>query len=865
MRRLRVLIVGIRLTIQQIAFLLKDFHLRLLAADAYCYFHRRKHSAANLGDDDVRDKLTFVVATRIAAKGELIGKIARLHGVNQKAVLRGKDVGKGQRVVEMRFCRRTHEVEMDGEVASTAQHHIRSCTLRQDEGCYTLFASGLLHVSSIELIIAGRRTYQTTRANQAVQHRTEELCLAIEVLVRTFAEVDDTRLSHLVGITEDVVEAKQVGHCTIELPKRVGNEFLVVGDCVGHKTDVGFGSHADIRRVETTARCRAGCVGTMELQTAIRRASLLQDAFPARVGSTNGKPFYFTCPGFLSFKIEHIPERADAIVAKVAGVERRVGQVEANVHHSHHNALARVGRAMWSRTSQHVGMGDDGSGVGLSIARSAAFDARHFPTRREGGKLSLGDADCMDVSPMGIAAAIVPAKCFLAVGLHEDEHSRRTLLLGFCPTALTVCTHVLQDSKAHHGRHLAEAWALSHGEKRQKQGEKQHGRPACREEKATEPASKRAWLTLNGRTVRGEDGDAFLRFAPLVGEKKHDARVAEVAMYEHRQLLELVLVRDESRTGSDGYEHTAQVKLVLEVEELRPAVHFCVMRTHMTVLLLHISFYIRQGICMGMIFQMAIKLFPDAANVLEPLVEAHFVFSFLRYDDGDTADGAWRNDAPHGHHLAVRSVHHVVDDCAKRRLRHPRRPVVEADDDFAAVIFAHGVEDAACYVCAHTVEHCHWNVGGGGYHLRLLEQQTSATVAVDAVLVVAIVGDGESHQAVGDERIADEYGKLRHHIDVILLAVGDEAFAVIGTTVVLERRIAQGEPLGASVCGKTTDEAAEEDEHDCGSKHLGIDEMDLGGRADGDDGESSRGMGIGQAEHEPHAVPALSYPPRRDG
>ena len=102
---------------------------------------------------------------------------------------------------------------------------------------------------------------------------------------------------------------------------------------------------------------------------------------------------------------------------------------------------------------------------------------------------------------------------------------------------------------------------------------------------------------------------------------------------------------------------------------------------------------------------------------------------------------------------------------------------------------------------------------------------------------------------------------MGHHIDIVFLTVCDETFAVIGASVVFERRITQGKLLGPMACGKTADEATEENEHDGAAQNLIVHELYFRRCAYGHNGKSTGGMCIGQTEHKPHAVTTLAHGP----
>ena len=267
---------------------------------------------------------------------------------------------------------------------------------------------------------------------------------------------------------------------------------------------------------------------------------------------------------------------------------------------------------------------------------------------------------------------------------------------------------------------------------------------------------------------------------------------------------------------------------------------------------------------MSMIFQMTVKLLAYSADMFQPFIEADFVFCLLRNGNDDSPNGSRRHDAANRHHFSVSAVHHVIYHASQRGLGHSGRSVGQANDDFATIILVHGVEDAASDVRAHAVQGRHRHVGSGCNHLCLLEQTTSFHVTVIGCLLTVVISDTQSHEAIGYERVADEDGELRHHIHVIFLAIRNQAFTVIRTPVVFERRITQGQLLRPFVRSKTANQATEEDEHHGAAKHFVVHEFHAWSSSDGYDGEGSSSVSIRQTEHQPHTVPALSHRPSHD-
>ena len=250
-------------------------------------------------------------------------------------------------------------------------------------------------------------------------------------------------------------------------------------------------------------------------------------------------------------------------------------------------------------------------------------------------------------------------------------------------------------------------------------------------------------------------------------------------MYLHGQVVHDTLIGDEALSGSDKDEHCALAQTPLEVEYLRPAVHLMVLRAYVGVLVAHVACDVRKCIVVGMVFEMAVELLSDAAYMLYPLVEAHLVLGILRYGNDGAADGAWRDDAADGHHLAVGAAEHVVDDVAERCLGHSRGAVLKVDDDLSAVVLLDGMYDAACHVGAEAADGGHVHVCRRRNALGLFEQHLALALLVAAVACLRVVCHGEAHEAVGDVGVAYEHGKLRNQVYVCRLAVGDEALAVV--------------------------------------------------------------------------------------
>ena len=128
-------------------------------------------------------------------------------------------------------------------------------------------------------------------------------------------------------------------------------------------------------------------------------------------------------------------------------------------------------------------------------------------------------------------------------------------------------------------------------------------------------------------------------------------------------------------------------------------------------------------------------------------------------------------------------------------------------------------------------------------------------------LLSVVIGNRKSHQAIRDERIANEDGELSHHIHIVLLTIGYQALSMVRTSVVFERSITQSQLFSSSVRGKTTNQTTEENEHNCAAKHFVVHKSNSWSSSDSYDCEGSSCMSIGQTKHQPHTVAVLSHRP----
>ena len=60
--------------------------------------------------------------------------------------------------------------------------------------------------------------------------------------------------------------------------------------------------------------------------------------------------------------------------------------------------------------------------------------------------------------------------------------------------------------------------------------------------------------------------------------------------------------------------------------------------------------------------EVAIQLFADTADMLEPLIETYLVLGLLGHCHQHPAYGAGGDDAADNHYLAVGTAHNAVDD-----------------------------------------------------------------------------------------------------------------------------------------------------------------------------------------------------------
>ena len=370
-------------------------------------------------------------------------------------------------------------------------------------------------------------------------------------------------------------------------------------------------------------------------------------------------------------------------------------------------------------------------------------------------------------------------------------------------------------------------------------------------------------LTGNGSSVRRKDRNGIQRIAPLVGVKQHDAGMSEVTVYLKRQIIELLLIRDKTGTGCYGHQHTIGICLMLKVQELSPQIHLSIMATHIAVLLLHVAFYVRQRIGMSMELQMAIQLFSDTADMLQPFIKAHLILCFLGNSHQYPAYSTRRNDAADNHHLAMRTAHHIIYDRAKRRLKHTRCAVCQTHNNLATVILLHGAQDTTCYIGAHTVQGSHRHICRCSYLLSTLKHPlTLLVVTHNLFTVLRIVRDTETHQGIRDVGVTDKDGQLRHYIHIIMLTIGNKTLTVIRTSVVLQCCIAQCQMLGTITGGEPANDTTEENKHYGGVQYLIRHQIYLRSSSYHNNSQRTGSMGIGKAEHQPHRVTVLPTPPR---
>ena len=70
---------------------------------------------------------------------------------------------------------------------------------------------------------------------------------------------------------------------------------------------------------------------------------------------------------------------------------------------------------------------------------------------------------------------------------------------------------------------------------------------------------------------------------------------------------------------------------------------------------------------MSMILQMAINLFADSADMLQPFIETDLILCLLRNSNHHTPDCPRRNDVANQHYFAVTAAHYIIYNSAERR------------------------------------------------------------------------------------------------------------------------------------------------------------------------------------------------------
>lgn len=83
-----------------------------------------------------------------------------------------------------------------------------------------------------------------SRSGEGVKHLVIQLIIATEVHLRPFAEVDDTRLAHTVGIVEDILEAEGVQGIGVFVVVGRVYKVCVITCGVADKADVGIIGYA---------------------------------------------------------------------------------------------------------------------------------------------------------------------------------------------------------------------------------------------------------------------------------------------------------------------------------------------------------------------------------------------------------------------------------------------------------------------------------------------------------------------------------------------------------------------------------------------------------------------------------------------
>ena len=331
-----------------------------------------------------------------------------------------------------------------------------------------------MHVVELLRRVARRCHEDASRTGQAVEDGVVELVVALEILEVAFAKRDDTRLSNLLGIVEDVFEAERIDGIGVFLVFDGVDEFLVVARGVCHKTKLALESHPPIRTIVATT-CGDACrMGSMRLDESIVAVSegkefILGGVFASDIeGAADGVGGYL------------VPQPLDAITRAGGVVEGGVCEVETNVDNAHHHAIARVGLGQCLSCIDGQRIDLHGCGVHQGVVGLTCLYTTDALVQRERRQTADGDIGNVDVAKTSQTATTVGLQHLLAIGRQLNEGTHMALTNSIPRPHLQSWSRLLADN--HHAqtrRQLGEVGTLSthlHRAHQQEQQQKQHAR-----------------------------------------------------------------------------------------------------------------------------------------------------------------------------------------------------------------------------------------------------------------------------------------------------------------------------------------------------------------------------------------------------
>ena len=370
---------------------------------------------------DVVADLVGIEARRVGHKVEMVGMVADEKGIGEDGVgLLETAGGQDERVGAFGGIEHEAHVKRLGRL----ERHIGAVGVGADEDAGTLPPHRLVHVVELLRRVARRGHENAAGPREAVEDGVVELVVALEVLEAALAERDDAGATHALGIVEDVFEAERIDGIGVFLVIGRVDELLIVDRAVGHQTEVAAEGHAAVGTVVATACGDAGGMGAVGLAESVVAVAERQQLFLGGVFASDIERAANGVGRYL------VPQPLDAVAREVGVVEGGVSEVEADVHHAHHNAIAGIG--LWECRSRIDGQCIEmaGGGVHQRMGAATGLDAAYAMVQRERRQTAHGDVGDVDFTKTSQTAAAVCLEHVVAVGREADEGAHMLLALA---------------------------------------------------------------------------------------------------------------------------------------------------------------------------------------------------------------------------------------------------------------------------------------------------------------------------------------------------------------------------------------------------------------------------------------------------